>query len=184
MEPSGWGRAGEADWLSFKAGPTVGSANLHPNNIIKVCNITSGLVDRRGKQKETKDACVWCVPDFGGSFRSGSEVLPGRRPLPPPGAVSTEARLRLLSPSPFFPLPRETSVPLSRLLRISMFGLLSTLTSSSSLAASSRLSPTPSLKMRHSLISLPVTQHFFQLIGPVQAPLLSLLATLLGQMPV
>ena len=34
------------------------------------------------------------------------QVLPGRCRQPPPGAVSTEARLRLLSPCPFLP-PQE-----------------------------------------------------------------------------
>lgn len=45
------------------------------------------------------------------------EVLPGRRGLPPPGAVSTEARLQgccLLAPS--FLFPQGDPVPLTRLL--------------------------------------------------------------------
>lgn len=80
--------------------------------------------------------------------------------------------------SPLLPSPRETAAPLTHLLGSSGFRLLFILKSAGSLAASSRLNPTPSHKIRHSLVSLLVTQHFVQLIGSILAPLLSPLATL------
>lgn len=95
-----------------------------------------------------------------------SEVLPGHCRLPPPGAVSTEAELRLQSLCPFFP-PPEKPGSLTRLPQRSVFRLPSILKSASSLAASAGLSPTPSRRFRHSLASRLVTQHFFQLIGPI-----------------
>lgn len=146
--------------------------------MIEVCNVTSGVVGGSGKQKKAKAH----APVLLGFWRvlplRPREVLPGRRRLPPPGAVSTGGRLRPLSPYRFSsPSPRENPWPC----RGSSGPSVQTPFNSKELpliGASSKPSPTPSPKIRHSLVSLSVTQHFFQLIGPTQAPFLSLLVTL------
>ncbi|KAM9079725.1 anaphase-promoting complex subunit 15 isoform 1-T1 [Megaptera novaeangliae] len=44
---------------------------ISTQHVTNVCNVTSSPVGGSGKQKKTKDACVLCVPSFGGFFRSG-----------------------------------------------------------------------------------------------------------------
>lgn len=83
---------------------------ISTQHVTDVWNVTSTLAGREQETKEEQTRMRLVCPWFWRALPvRQKQVLPGRRRLPPPGAVSTEARLRLLTPRPSFPpYPRET----------------------------------------------------------------------------